>query len=80
MTSTWIAAFVAVAAIAATYYLCVRPALRGRCAMTGTTGTDLTTDRQIAELREELRMMRAQDALDDGRVSRSHPTPPTTST
>ncbi len=78
--STWIAAFVAVAAIAATYFLCVRPALRGRCAMSGTTGVDSVTDRQIAELREELRMLRAQDALDDGRVTRSHPTPPTTGT
>ncbi|MBW0090380.1 hypothetical protein I4I73_16490 [Pseudonocardia sp. KRD-184] len=78
--STWIAAFVAVAAIAATYFFCVRPALRGRCAMSGTTGTDPATDRQIAELREELRMLRAQDALDDGRVTRSPSTPPTTGT
>lgn len=78
--STWIAAFVAVAAIAATYFLCVRPALRGRCAMSGATGADPVTDRQIAELREELRMLRAQDALDDGRVPRSHSAPPTTGT
>ncbi|QJY47849.1 hypothetical protein [Pseudonocardia broussonetiae] len=76
--STWIAAFVAVAAIAATYFFCVRPALRRRCAASGTTGADPVTDRQIAELREELRMLRAQDALDGGRISRSHPTPPAT--
>lgn len=76
--STWIAAFVAVAAIAATYFLCVRPALRGRCAMSGTSEAGSATDRQIAELREELRMLRAQDALDDGRVARSPSTPPTT--
>lgn len=78
--STWIAAVAAVAAIAATYFFCVRPALRGRCAMSGTTGADPVTDRQIAELREELRMLRAQDALDDGRVSRSDSTPPSTGT
>lgn len=74
--STWIAAFVAVAAIAATYFFCVRPAMRGRCAMSGTTDGDLATDQQIAQLREELRVMRAQDALDSGRVTSSQPTPP----
>lgn len=30
MTSTWSAAFLAAAAIGATYLFCVRPALRGR--------------------------------------------------
>lgn len=62
--STWIAAFVALAAIAATYFFCVRPGMRGRCAMSGTAGHDLPTDQQVAELREELRVLRAQDSLD----------------
>ena len=73
--STWIAPFVAVAAIAATYFFCVRPAMRGRCAMTRTASRDVATDREVAELREELRMLRAQDSLDGGRV-RSQPTSP----
>lgn len=73
--STWIAAFVAVAAIAATYVLCVRPAMRGRCATNPNAGREADTDRQIAELREELRMLRAQDSLDTGRVPRSGPAP-----
>jgi ribosomal protein L29 len=42
----------------------------------GTQG-DAELDRQVAELREELRMLRAQDALDSGRVPSSKPTPPT---
>lgn len=75
--SIWIAAFVAVAAIAATYFFCVRPGLRGRCAMSGDTGHDADTERQVAELREELRVLRAQDSLDSGRVPSSRPAPPT---
>lgn len=71
--STWIAAFVAVAAIAATYFFCVRPGLRGRC---GTGGRAGDADRQLAELREELRVLRAQDALDSGRVPGIRPAPP----
>jgi hypothetical protein len=74
--ATGIAGFVAVAAIAATSFFCVRPCMRGRCATSGTTDPDLETDRQVAELREELRMLRAQDLLDDGRVPRSRPAPP----
>jgi len=74
--STWIALAVAVAAIAATYFFCVRPGLRGRCAMSKTSSSDPETERQIAELREELRVLRAQDSLDSGRVPRRHPTPP----
>lgn len=75
--STWIAALVALAAIAATYFFCMRPAMRGRCAMNGTADHNLDTDRQLAELKEELRVLRAQDALDTGRVpSSSRPPPP----
>jgi hypothetical protein len=60
--STWVAAMFAVAAIATTYVFCVRPALRGRCATSGSganpEGREL--DRQLADLREEVRILRAQ--------------------
>jgi hypothetical protein len=64
--STWLAAAVAAAAISLTYFFCVRPMLRGRggCAMTGSAGDRSARDREIAELREELRVLRAQDSLD----------------
>lgn len=65
---TWFAAVVALAAITTTYLFCVRPMLRGRCA---TTATDTALDerergRQLGELREQVRILRAQDALDAG--------------
>jgi hypothetical protein len=74
--STWIAAAVAIAAIAATYFFCVRPMRQGRCAVSTSSSSDAETERQLAELREELRVLRAQDSLDTGRVPRHHPTPP----
>ncbi len=74
---TWFAAVIAVAAIAATYFCCVRPALRGRCAMTAATqGPDTEADRELAELREQVRVLRAQDALDSGRVPSHRLMPP----
>ena len=79
--STWVAAMIAVAAILATYFFCVRPALRGRCAMSARLGpgadTGTETARQLAELREDVRLLSAQDALDTGRVPGRHPIPPT---
>lgn len=77
MTSTWVAAAIAVAAILATYFFCVRPAMRWRCAMSTSPGPGAETERQLAELREEVRVLRAQDSLDSGRVPSRHPTPPT---
>lgn len=85
---TWVAALIAVGAITSTYFFCVRPARHGKCAMSGSSaqsgavaespGTQYAeTDRQLAQLREELRMLRAQDALDGGRVSYTGPVPPT---
>jgi len=83
MPSTWLGAAVAVAAIAATYFFCVRPGMRGRCAASGSgattgngaAGNDVELDRQLAELREEVRMLRAQDMLDTGEVPHK-PAPP----
>lgn len=74
--STWIAAFVAVAAIAATYFFCVRPAKTGHCGGTGRAAQGEETDRELAQLREELRVLRAQDALDSGRVPHTRKTDP----
>lgn len=73
--SVWIAGLIALSAIVATYFSCVRPHLRNRggCRMT----SDAELDRLVAELREELRVLRAQDALDSGLVPSSKPTPPT---
>ncbi|MEC3974424.1 hypothetical protein [Amycolatopsis sp. H20-H5] len=60
---TWFVAAVAIAAVTVTYFSCVRPMLRerGHCDAPG-RGGDL--DRRIAELREEVRVLRAQDSLD----------------
>jgi hypothetical protein len=68
--STGIAALIALAAVTVTYFSCVRPMLRGRehCAAGG-SGPDAELDRQIAELREELRVLRAQDSMDRGRTT-----------
>lgn len=62
--ATWAVALVAVAAVALTYLMCVRPMLRGRkhCGMTSASSAAL--DRQIAELREDLRVLRAGNVLD----------------
>jgi hypothetical protein len=75
--STWVAGLIALAAITVTYFSCVRPHLRGRgCAMTGSPTHDADLDRQVAGLREELRVLRAQDSLDSGQAPRAKPAPP----
>lgn len=73
--STWIALAVAVAAIAATHFFCVRPGLRGQRAMSRSSSGDAETERQLAELREELRVLRAQDSLDSERAPGRQPEP-----
>lgn len=73
----WFSAFVAVAAITAVYFFCIRPMLRGNCAMTSTSKHDPELDRQIADLREDLRVLRAEDSLESGHVAVHRPTPPT---
>ncbi len=64
----WLAALIAVAAITATYFSCVRPTLRGHRATTGNSAQDTELDRKVAELREDLRALRAQATLDSGRA------------
>ena len=72
---TWLAALVAVAAITAVYFFCIRPMRNGNCAMSGGSVRDPELDRQIADLREELRVLRAQDSLESGQVSSDPPRP-----
>ncbi|MFI7190016.1 hypothetical protein ACIBQ0_09805 [Nocardia nova] len=62
--STWEAALLAVGAIVLTYFFCVRPALRGRHGGRCTPGAAVPTvdDREIASLREEVRVLRARAA------------------
>ena len=75
--STTIAALIALAAITVTYFSCVRPTLKGRGQRApGGSGQDAALDRQIADLREEIRVLRAQDSLDSGRVPSHPPNPP----
>lgn len=70
---TWLPPLVAAGAIAATYFLCIRPHLRGRgCGMASGSAVDTELDRQLAELREEVRVLHAQDLLD----TRQTPRPP----
>ncbi|MDQ2708699.1 MAG: hypothetical protein M3Z25_14125 [Actinomycetota bacterium] len=78
MMSTWLAAAIAIAAIAATYFFCIRPHLRGQgCGAAGSTSAqDAELDRQLGELREELRVLHAQDRLDSGQVPSGTHTPP----
>ncbi|MFF5990685.1 MULTISPECIES: hypothetical protein [Prauserella] len=72
----WLTAIVLVVAMTFAYMFCIRPTLRGQghCA---TPREDPELDRQIAELREEVRVLRAQDVLASGRVVGGRPgTPP----
>ena len=57
-----LAALIALVAITTTYFTCVRPMRRGHRAA-GSSG-EAELDRQIASLREELRVLRAQDTPD----------------
>lgn len=61
--NTWVAALIAASAITLTYFFCIRPMTRGRshCAMPGSSDQSSPTAQEIASLREELRVLRAQD-------------------
>lgn len=75
---TWMAALIAIAAIAATYFFCIRPMRRGECG-TAIGGNEDERGREIAELREELRILRAEDALDSDQAADSGKQPPAAS-
>ncbi|MFR9802669.1 hypothetical protein ACL02T_10240 [Pseudonocardia sp. RS010] len=60
--STWVLPAVS---IIVTYLVCIRPSLRGGCKMGRDACSDPIVERQLAELRTELRLLRAQDSGDD---------------
>jgi hypothetical protein len=74
--STWVAALIALASVTVVYFFCIRPMRSGRCGMSRASRDDVELDRQIADLREELRVLRAQDALESSRLPTDRPTPP----
>jgi hypothetical protein len=59
--STSFAALIALAAVATTYFTCIRPMRRGHRATGGSNTDEAELDQQIAGLRKELRVLRAQD-------------------
>lgn len=73
---TWLAALVAVAVVTVVYFLCIRPMRRGGCAM-GASRPDPELERQIADLREELRVLQAEEALASRPTSDDSPRPGT---
>jgi hypothetical protein len=76
--STWLAGLLALAAITVTYFTCLRPHLRQRGGEANPgPEPDAALDRQVADLREELRGLRAQDYVDSGTAPRSAPPPAT---
>lgn len=61
--SIWFAAALLVAAITATYLLCIRPMLRGECGAAGQSPDQPTDrDRELAELRREVARLREEQA------------------
>jgi hypothetical protein len=74
--SVWLAALIAVGAVAATYFFCIRPMRSGGCAI-GAARQDPELARQVADLREEVRVLRAEESLESGRVPSKRPEPPT---
>jgi hypothetical protein len=70
MTSTWLAAVVAVVAIGLTYFICGRPHLPDRARAIESHSENQAVARQLADLRDELRALRAQHGF------AGSPTPP----
>lgn len=57
---TWLAALVTLAVIVVVYLFCIRPMRRGACAISR-VGREPELARQIAELREAVRVLREED-------------------
>lgn len=72
--STWFAALVAMAVVSTTYFLCLRPAMqRQRCGRErGGSAADSETERELAQLREAVRMMRACSRRPRSRLGPRH--------
>lgn len=76
MTSIWLPALVALAAITAVYLSCVRPHLRRRgCLPTQTRKDTAGLDQQVTDLREQLRVLRVDAHVSDRELPRNS-TPP----
>jgi hypothetical protein len=76
MTSTWLAAAVALVAIAMTYFICVRPHLPGRRGGgVGSHSENHTVDRRLADLRDELRALQADHGFAGGPAPGTDPPP-----
>lgn len=60
MISTGIAAAIFTASVAFTYFFCLRPMKRGRCAMTSRmpTSPSMSREAEIAQLRQEIQDLR----------------------
>ena len=63
MISTGLAASFLVTSVALTYFFCLRPMKRGRCAMTSCmpTRAPMGRDAEIAKLREEIEALKRQN-------------------
>ena len=73
--SSWLASVVAVVAIAMTDLICVRRHLPGRRSGIESRSENQAVERQLANLRDDLRALRDHDALDGGRMPDSNPPP-----
>ncbi len=77
MTSIWLPGLVALAAITAVYLSCVRPHLRRRGRPPTQTRKDAAgLDQQVADLREQLRVLRVDAYLSDRELPRNSTPPP----
>jgi hypothetical protein len=68
MTSTWLAAAVALVAIALTYFSCVGPHTPGRACVVESRSENQAVARQLADLRDELRALQAHHGFAGSRT------------
>ncbi|CAM4339950.1 hypothetical protein NONI108955_21695 [Nocardia ninae] len=65
--SIWFAAALVVAAVTLTYFCCIRPMRRGSCRV---GAKPAGVERELAELRADLRSLREQDGTESTSESR----------